>query len=111
MIDVGRLTDEAREIRKAFPTGTAKSIRLKLWDVIRAEDWGFRTVDGMTNWTGRDSSAGDVAFWMGADGCLIWLLCAVFIVPPVWLRNQLVRPVYESRVVAAIDDVLPQRAR
>jgi hypothetical protein len=39
VIDVGRLIDEAREIRKSFPSGTAKSMRLKLWDVIRAEDW------------------------------------------------------------------------
>jgi hypothetical protein len=111
MLSVDRLTDEAQEIRKAFPSGTAKSMRLKLWDVIRAEDWGFRTVDGMTNWTGRDSSAGDVAFWMGADGCLMWLVCAVFIVPPVWVRNQFAKPVYERRIAIAIDGVVSQRAR
>jgi hypothetical protein len=111
LLDIDRLTDEAQEYLKAFPSMTAKSLRLRLWDVVRNEDWGFRTVDSLTDWSGRNTTTSDVVWWIGTDTILGFLVFVVFIVPPVWVRNQFVKPAYTRRIAAAVDDVLPQRAR
>jgi len=114
MLSVDDLIDEAQEFLKAFPSSTAKSMRLKLWGAVRSEDWGFRTVSSLTNWSGRDTSTTDVVYWLPTDTILGFLVFVLFVVPPVWVRSQFVKPVYERRIAAAVREVIPgvsQRAR